>query len=110
VTQRFDIFTTPILRRIQVQLDWKTNVAAFALAQTEECTMTTIQDLGYPAVPELHVFEQAGNGAWGITVPRVRGCDFKLIAFSDRTFPVEDAARRDEHQVLAGLSYHGSHN
>jgi hypothetical protein len=51
----------PILRRIQVQLDWKTNVAALALAQKEECAMATVLDLGHTAVPGLHVFEQAGN-------------------------------------------------
>ncbi|SKC88581.1 hypothetical protein [Paraburkholderia hospita] len=65
--------------------------------------MATFPDLGHPTVPELHVFEQAGGWHWGITVPRVRGCGFKLIAFSDRTFPVENAARSDGHQALAAF-------
>jgi len=32
------------------------------------------------------------------------GCGFKLVAFSEKTFPVEDAARTDGSQVLASLA------
>jgi hypothetical protein len=56
----------------------------------------------------LHVFEQAGGWHWGITVPRARGSGFKLIAFSERTFPVEDAARTDGRQALANLADGGT--
>jgi len=72
--------------------------------------MSTFQHSSSPAAPELHVFEQAGGWHWGITVPRVRGCGFKLIAFSKRTFPVEDAARTDGSLALAGLPESDSHN
>ncbi len=57
-----------------------------------------------PTAPVLHVFEQAGGWHWGITVPRARGSGFKLIAFSERTFPVEDAAREDGRQALVNLA------
>ena len=64
--------------------------------------MNSSQDFT-PTTPVLHVFEQAGGWHWGITVPRAMGSGFKLIAFSERTFPVEDAARTDGDQALAGL-------
>ncbi|MBB4518241.1 hypothetical protein GGD68_007047 [Paraburkholderia fungorum] len=54
--------------------------------------------------PVLHVFEQAGGWHWGITVPRARGSGFKLIAFSESTFPVEDAARADGGQAMFNLA------
>ncbi|WP_243672386.1 hypothetical protein [Paraburkholderia kirstenboschensis] len=57
-----------------------------------------------PTAPVLHVFEQAGGWHWGITVPRARGSGFKLIAFSESTFPVADAARTDGEQALINLA------
>jgi len=65
--------------------------------------MTTSQSSHTPTVPALHVFEQAGGWHWGITVPRLMGTGFKVIAFSEKTFPVEDAARTDGSQALASL-------
>ncbi len=65
--------------------------------------MTTSQAYTSTA-PALHVFEQAGGWHWGITVPRARGSEFKLIAFSESTFPVEDAARTDGEQALINLA------
>ena len=55
-------------------------------------------------VPVLHVFEQNGGWHWGITIPRVAGGGFKLIAFSEQVFAVEDAARADGNQALASLA------
>jgi hypothetical protein len=72
--------------------------------------MPTFQTYHHPIVPELHVFEQAGGWHWGITVPRVKGCGFKLIAFSERTFPVEAAARTDGSRALASLPDNGACN
>jgi hypothetical protein len=69
--------------------------------------MTTSQADAPPA-PVLHVFEQGGGWHWGITVPRARGSGFKLIAFSERTFPVEDAAREDGRQALVNLADSGT--
>ncbi|MFL9962868.1 hypothetical protein PQR02_17575 [Paraburkholderia sediminicola] len=69
--------------------------------------MTTSQANAPPA-PVLHVFEQAGGWHWGITIPRARGSGFKLIAFSERTFQVEDAARTDGRQALVKLVDSGS--
>lgn len=66
--------------------------------------MSTLHASHRPAVPELHVFEQAGGWHWGITVPRLMGSGFKLIAFSERTFPVEHAARSDGSEALARLA------
>jgi hypothetical protein len=66
--------------------------------------MTTSQSSHNPTSPVLHVFEQGGGWHWGITVSRVRGCGFKLIAFSERIFPIEDAARVDGGQALASLT------
>jgi hypothetical protein len=66
--------------------------------------MSIFQRSHYPDSLELHVFEQAGSWHWGITIPRARGCGFKLIAFSEKPFPVEDAARADGSQALANLS------
>lgn len=63
--------------------------------------MTTLQDSRFPASP--HVFEQEGSWHWGITVPRVHGSGFKLIAFSKRVFPIEDEARIDGGQTLRCL-------
>jgi hypothetical protein len=68
----------------------------------------TISQANAPPAPVLHVFEQAGGWHWGITVPRGRGSGFKLIAFSERTFPGEDAARADGHQALANLADGGT--
>ncbi len=65
--------------------------------------MTAAQASSPPVDPELHVFEQAGGWHWGITVPRAMGSGFKVIAFSEQTFPVEDAARVDGTQALASL-------
>ena len=70
--------------------------------------MTTSQSSYTATVPALHVFEQAGGWHWGITVPRAVGCGFKLIAFSERTFPVEDAAREDGRQALVNLADSGT--
>ncbi|REE07601.1 hypothetical protein B0G71_8136 [Paraburkholderia sp. BL27I4N3] len=65
--------------------------------------MTTSQAYTSTA-PALHVFEQAGGWHWGITVPRAKGSGFKLIAFSECTFPVEDAARADGELALIHLT------
>lgn len=70
--------------------------------------MSTFLNFHQPTIPKLHVFEQAGGWHWGITVPRVRGCGFKVIAFSDITFAEEDAARTDGSQALAGLAQKNS--
>ncbi|RAS20735.1 hypothetical protein [Paraburkholderia bryophila] len=72
--------------------------------------MTTLQSSPTPTVPVLHVFEQAGGWHWGITIPRGLGSGFKVIAFSERTFPREDAARNDGSQVLASLEGAAVHN
>ncbi|MFK4442718.1 hypothetical protein ABH944_002828 [Caballeronia udeis] len=69
--------------------------------------MTTSQSSHTPTIPALHVFEQAGGWHWGITVPRMLGSGFKVIAFSKKTFPVEDAARTDGSQALASLEVDG---
>ncbi|WGS55007.1 hypothetical protein LFL96_36630 (plasmid) [Paraburkholderia sp. D15] len=61
-----------------------------------------------PTAPVLHVFEQAGGWHWGITVPRAKGSGFKLVAFSERTFPVEDAARRAGRQALVNMADSGT--
>lgn len=61
-------------------------------------------------VPILHVFEQAGSWHWGITVPRQRGSGFKLIAFSERNYSLEAAARTDGSQALARLPDNGAWN
>lgn len=61
-----------------------------------------------PTTPVLHVFEQSGGWHWGITVPRARGSGFKLIAFSERTFPIEEAARTDGRQALVDLTDSGT--
>ncbi|WCM18298.1 hypothetical protein NDK50_15080 [Paraburkholderia bryophila] len=53
--------------------------------------------------PLLHVFEQAGGWHWGITVLRNNGFGFRVVAFSERTFRSEDAARADGRQALAGI-------
>ncbi|SAL39310.1 hypothetical protein AWB69_03886 [Caballeronia udeis] len=66
--------------------------------------MTTSQSSHTPTAPALHVFEQAGGWHWGITVPRMMGSGFKVIAFSEKTFSVEDAARTDGSQALASLA------
>ena len=66
--------------------------------------MTTSQSSHTPTVPVLHVFEQAGGWHWGITVPRAKGSGFKLIAYSETTFAVEDAARRDGNEALESLA------
>ncbi|MFM0397532.1 hypothetical protein [Paraburkholderia phytofirmans] len=71
---------------------------------TGERAMTTSQSSHTPTVPVLHVFEQAGGWHWGITVPRARGSGFKLIAFSETTFAIEDAARTDGSQALKSLA------
>ena len=70
--------------------------------------MTTSRSSPTPTTPELHVFEQAGGWHWGITVPRAKGSGFKLIAFSERTFTVEDAARTDGSQALESLAESGA--
>ncbi len=53
--------------------------------------------------PVLHVFEQSDGWHWGITVSRLKGSGFKLIAYSDRTFPVEHDAHDDGTKALARL-------
>jgi hypothetical protein len=60
--------------------------------------------------PKLHVFEQAGGWHWGITVPRVAGSGFKVIAFSEQTFTVEHAARSDGSEALTRVAENGLHN
>ncbi|RDK02213.1 hypothetical protein DLM46_14935 [Paraburkholderia lacunae] len=69
--------------------------------------MTTSQTYT-PTAAVLHVFEQAGGWHWGITVPRARGSGFKLIAFSGKTFPIEDAARTDGRRALVDLAESGT--
>lgn len=53
--------------------------------------------------PELHIFEQAGGWHWGITVPRTLGSGFKVIAYSERTFPAEEIARIEGSHALEAL-------
>ncbi|MGF6774063.1 hypothetical protein P3T18_006577 [Paraburkholderia sp. GAS199] len=65
--------------------------------------MMTSQTASTQTLPLLHVFEQAGGWHWGITIPRLLGGGFKVIAYSERTFPQEDAARLDGHLALARL-------
>lgn len=72
--------------------------------------MSTFLNSHPPTIPKLHVFEQAGGWHWGITVPRVKGCGFKVIAFSEETFPVEDAARTDGSQALASFAQNSAGN
>ncbi|WP_425497462.1 hypothetical protein [Paraburkholderia fynbosensis] len=69
-----------------------------------ESDMPTLPASNRPAVPELHVFEQEGGWHWGITVPRVAGSGFKLIAFSESSFSLEAAARADGSHALAHLA------
>jgi hypothetical protein len=71
--------------------------------------MFTFQPPDHPCSTKLHVFELTGGWHWGITVPRARGSGFKLIAFSERTFPTEDAARVDGSQAIATLKDIGIH-
>ncbi|WP_321880192.1 hypothetical protein [Paraburkholderia bannensis] len=52
---------------------------------------------------KLHVFEQEGGWHWGITIPRAAGGGFKVIAYSDTTFPGETEARRDGGRVLDNM-------
>jgi hypothetical protein len=66
--------------------------------------MSIFQPPDHPCTPELHVFELAEGWHWGITIPRARGCGFKLIAFSQRTFPAQEAARVDGSQAIARLT------
>ena len=68
--------------------------------------MTTSQTCT-PTDPVLLVFQQDGGWHWGITIPRAMGSGFKLIAFSDRTFPIEEAARIDGQRVLARIGESG---
>jgi hypothetical protein len=70
--------------------------------------MTTLQVSEGFADPVLHVFEQDGGWHWGITIPRALGSGFKLIAFSDKPFSKEDAARDDGSQMLKNLARAGS--
>jgi hypothetical protein len=65
--------------------------------------MITSQASHAPTVPVLHVFEQAGAWHWGITIPRATGGGFKLIAFSEKDFTDENAARADGSQALVSL-------
>ncbi|WCM18330.1 hypothetical protein NDK50_14915 [Paraburkholderia bryophila] len=65
--------------------------------------MTTSQTSCTQTTSVLHVFEHAGGWHWGITVPRPRVGGFKVIAFSDRAFPIEEAARVDGHRALADI-------
>ena len=51
----------------------------------------------------LHVFEQEGGWHWGITVPRQAGCGFKVIAYSEVTYPAESEAQRDGCRALDNL-------
>jgi hypothetical protein len=67
--------------------------------------MTTAQIAQFHTDPVLHVFEQDGGWHWGITVPRALGSGFKVIAYSERAFPKEDAARDDGSQALVGLAH-----
>ncbi|GAB7537935.1 hypothetical protein AB4851_28860 [Burkholderia sp. 22PA0099] len=66
--------------------------------------MTTYSPQPSLSPPALHVFEQDGAWHWGITVPRAAGSGFKLIAFSEKTFAVESAARIDGGSALASLA------
>lgn len=58
--------------------------------------------------PVLHVFEQDGGWHLGITVPRAQGSGFKLIAFSEKTFLVQEAARTDGRHALVNLADSGT--
>jgi hypothetical protein len=60
------------------------------------------------SIPQLHVFEQDGAWHWGITVSRVRGGGFKLIAYSDRPFSMQSSARIDGDHALAKLAEGGT--
>lgn len=66
--------------------------------------MTTYEALQAPNTAVLHVFEQDGGWHWGITTPRAAGSGFKLVAFSEETFPFEAAARSDGDRALRRLS------
>lgn len=66
--------------------------------------MTTYEALHESAAPVLHVFEQDGGWHWGITVPRPAGSGFKVVAFSEKSFPAEAAARTDGDRVLRAFS------
>jgi hypothetical protein len=70
--------------------------------------MTTLRISEVSAHPVLHVFEQDGGWHWGITIPRALGSGFKLIAYSERPFLQEDAARDDGSQMLENLARAGS--
>lgn len=65
--------------------------------------MTTSESLLSSMNPELHVFEQSDGWHWGITIPRSKGTGFKLIAFSDRPFAIQNAAHEDGRKALAEL-------
>ncbi|WP_322104347.1 hypothetical protein [Paraburkholderia sp. J41] len=56
------------------------------------------------AGPRLHVFQQEGGWHWGITIERSTGGGFKVIAYSEHTFPDEDEAQNDGDRALVNLS------
>ncbi len=64
--------------------------------------MTVPQAPGETPPPVLHVFEQDGGWHWGITIPRSKGYGFKVISFSQETFPTEGEARSHGTIALAG--------
>jgi hypothetical protein len=53
--------------------------------------------------PALHVFEQDGGWHWGITIARAGGSGFRVVAFSERIFPAEGAARAHGQRALINL-------
>jgi len=47
----------------------------------------------------LHVFEQDGAWHWALTIERVHGTGKKVVAFSEKLFRSEAAARTDGERV-----------
>ena len=69
--------------------------------------MTTARSSPASTILELHIFEQDGGWHWGITIPRSAGSGFKVIGYSETTFPAEAAARHDGDRALRHLSATG---
>jgi hypothetical protein len=69
--------------------------------------MTRYEVVQIPDAAVLHVFEQDGGWHWGITVPRSAGSGFKVISYSEHSFPAEAAARHDGDRALRDLSATG---
>nr|WP_240763745.1 hypothetical protein [Paraburkholderia silviterrae] len=68
------------------------------------CVVTPTGWITPNSPPLLHVFEQEGGWHWGITVPRLRGTGFKVVAYSAVTFEEEMEARCDGRRALDNLA------